>query len=96
MDSICKVGDCIFKKSVNESSTVNESSYRIVYLVIAIKEIHDGNWHDGYTMSYIATIRPSNQNEEYSDEEYLVAYWVMGMVEPILNFEPVSMAPLFK
>jgi hypothetical protein len=93
MDSIlCKVGDCIFKKSVNESS------HRIVYLVMAIKEIHDGNWHDGYTMSYIATIRPYDEHldDEHLDEEYLVAHWVMGMVEPILNFEPVSMAPLFK
>jgi hypothetical protein len=37
-----------------------------IYTILDIREEKGGNWHDGYTISYVAKIQKSDFIEEYT------------------------------
>ena len=78
-----KVGDMIHK-IVNNIILIEK-----IYIILSIREKKGGNWHDGYTTEYIATINEMNEmkevfenketNKEHNlievvEEEYLLRY----------------------
>jgi len=53
-------GDHIYKI---QNGIPNKSS---IYTILDIREEKGGNWHDGYTISYVATIQNLDFTEEYT------------------------------
>ena len=46
-----------------------------LYKILNIKEKKGGNWHDGYSITYIATLLAQDIKTEYSNtEEYDIQY----------------------
>ena len=46
-----------------------------LYKILSIKETKGGNWHDGYTITFIATLLSQDIKTEYSNtEEYDIQY----------------------
>jgi hypothetical protein len=71
-----KIGDHI-KKAIDKLY-VDEKIFKIVDL----KEIKGGNWHDGFTISIIATIelKTDGENPETDTEEFCIQY-INGMCQ---------------
>jgi hypothetical protein len=67
-----KIGDHI--KKVIDKKVINNK----IFQIINIKEIKGGNWHDGYSISFIATIELKTDEEnikpETETEEYCIQY----------------------
>jgi len=77
-----KVGDMIHK-IINNKILIEKR-----FIILSIREKKGGNWHDGYTTEYIATINEINEvkevfennetNKEHNlvkvEEEYLLRY----------------------
>jgi len=66
-----KIGDHI-KKVIDKNAIDNK-----IFQIINIKEIKSGNWHDGYSFSFIATIEPVLNDDikpETDIEEYCIQY----------------------
>ncbi len=62
-----KEGDYIYK--------INSDKPLQLYKILSIKVESGGNWHDGASISYIATILAQDVKTEYTDtEEYLIQY----------------------
>jgi hypothetical protein len=64
-----KVGDYIYKTKNNKIETDLK-----LYKILSIKEERGGNWHDGFSINYIATILSQDSTTDYSTEEYLIQY----------------------
>lgn len=64
-----KVGQYIYKTKNNKIDTELK-----LYKILSIKEERGGNWHDGFSISYIATILSQDSTTDYSTEEYLIQY----------------------
>jgi len=64
-----KVGQYIYKTINNKIDTELK-----LYKILSIKEERGGNWHDGFSISYIATILSQDSTTDYSTEEYLIQY----------------------
>lgn len=60
-----KIGDHI-KKAINNLIIDNT-----IYKIIDLKEVKNGNWHDGFDISIIATISSDYQPET---DEYRIQY----------------------
>jgi hypothetical protein len=56
-----KVGDMIHKIVKNEIIFIKR------YIILSIREKKGGNWHDGYTTEYIATINEINKINEINE-----------------------------
>ena len=71
-----KIGDHI-KKAIDKLY-VDEKIFKIDDL----KEIKGGNWHDGFTISIIATIelKTDGENPETDTEEFCIQY-INGMCQ---------------
>jgi hypothetical protein len=64
-----KIGDCIRK--VFNNQPVDEKIFKIVDL----KEVKGGDWHDGFTISFVATIETETEEPETEEpEEYCIQY----------------------
>jgi hypothetical protein len=69
-----KVGDMIHK-IINNKILLEK-----MYIILSIREKKGGDWHDGYSTEYIATINEINEikevfeNNEIVEEEYLLRY----------------------
>ena len=64
-----KIGDCIRK--VFNNQPVDEKIFKIVDL----KEVKGGDWHDGFTVSFVATIETETEEPETEEsEEYCIQY----------------------
>jgi hypothetical protein len=68
-----KIGDRI--KKVFEKQYVDNKIFKIVDL----KEVKGGNWHDGFTISFVVTIEPeTDENDEKKKEkeknDYCIQY----------------------
>jgi hypothetical protein len=57
-----------------------------IYTILNIKEINGGNWHDGYTISYIATIQSINKDETNNIKEEYTLRFVNYMCQIDLYF----------
>jgi len=66
MPSEFKVGEFI-KKAINNIIIDNT-----IYKILDLKEVNGGNWHDGFSVSIIATI--SINVLEPETEEYCIQY----------------------
>ena len=64
-----KVGQYIYKTKNNKIDTELK-----LYKILSIKEERGGNWHDGFSISYIATILSQDSTTDYSTEEYLIQH----------------------
>ena len=65
-----KVGDYIYKIKSEEPDKQNK-----LYKILNIREEKGGNWHDGASVSYIATILAQDSTTDYNDtEEYMIQY----------------------
>lgn len=74
MPSEFKIGDHI-KKIFGH---INLLEYNQIFKIINLKELKDGNWHDGFSVSIIATLEPittNNVNPETEIEEYCVQHF---------------------
>jgi hypothetical protein len=60
-----KIGDHIYKIQNGFPDTSS------IYTILDIREVNGGNWHDGYTISYIATIQTPDIRDT---EEYTVRF----------------------
>ena len=65
-----KAGQYIYKTTINNKIDAELKLYKI----LSIKEERGGNWHDGFSISYIATILSQDSTTDYSTEEYLIQY----------------------
>ena len=68
-----KIGDHIKKVIDKNAIDKNEKIFKITN----IKAIKGGNWHDGFTLSFIATIEPVFSDDvkpETDTEEYCIQY----------------------
>jgi hypothetical protein len=66
-----KVGDMIHK-IINNIILLEK-----MYIILSIREKKGGDWHDGYSIEYIATINEIKEvfeNNEIVEEEYLLRY----------------------
>ena len=66
-----KIGDHIYKIQNGFPDTSS------IYTILNIREVNGGNCHDGYTISYIATIQPKNTDtniKELYKEEYTLRF----------------------
>ena len=65
-----KIGDHI-KKVHNKMLNDNN-----IFKIVEIKEVKAGNWHDGFTFSFIATIelKTDGENPETDTEDYCIQY----------------------
>lgn len=69
-----KIGDHI--KKVIDKISVDNKIFKI-FKIIDLKEIKGGNWHDGFSLTFIATIEPvlnDNIKPEIDVEEYCIQY----------------------
>jgi hypothetical protein len=68
-----KIGDHI--KKVFDTKMPNDTN---IFEIMNIKEIKGGNWHDGFTLSFIATIELKTDEEnvkpETDTEDYCIQY----------------------
>ncbi len=64
-----KVGQYIYKTKNNKIDTELK-----LYKILSIKEERGGNWHDGNSINYMATILSQDSKTDYSTEEYLIQY----------------------
>ena len=68
-----KIGDHI--KIVFDTKMPNDTN---IFEIMSIKEIKGGNWHDGFTLSFIATIELKTDEEnvkpETDTEDYCIQY----------------------
>jgi hypothetical protein len=65
-----KKGDYIYKLIKNELD-----QDLILYKILNIKEKKSGNWHDGYSITFTATLLSQDIKTEYSNtEEYDIQY----------------------
>ncbi len=68
-----KIGDHI-KKVYEPANLLKENQ---IFKIIDLKEVKGGNWHDGFSISIIATIElfsNNNKNPETETEEYCIQY----------------------
>ena len=68
-----KIGDHI-KKIYEPANLLKENQ---IFKIIDLKEIKGGNWHDGFSVSIIATLESiisNDKNPETETEEYCVQY----------------------
>ena len=77
MTTIFKIGDHIKKAEDNQ-----------IFEIIDLKEVKGGNWHDGFSITFVATLEPVSQADavlanavlanavkpETNTEEYCVQY----------------------
>ena len=72
MTTIFKIGDHI-KKAEDDQ----------IFEIIDLKEVKGGNWHDGFSITFVATLEPVSQEDavlanavkpETNTEEYCVQY----------------------
>ena len=64
-----KIGDCIRK--VFNNQPVDEK----IFIIVDLKEVKGGDWHDGFTISFVATIEPETEKPETEEpEEYCIQY----------------------
>lgn len=69
--TIFKIGDYI-RKVIDATHIDNK-----IFKIINLKEIKGGNWHDGFSISIVATIEPlldDNTKPETDTEEYNIQY----------------------
>lgn len=68
-----KIGDHI--KKVFDTKMSNDNN---IFEIVDLKEIKGGNWHDGFTLSFIATIELKTDGEtvnpETDTEDYCIQY----------------------
>jgi len=76
-----KIGDHIkkvFDKNAIDKNAINKDKNNTIFKITNIKAIKGGNWHDGFTLSFIATIEPvlseENVKPETDTEEYCIQY----------------------
>ena len=68
-----KIGDYI-KKTFKPINLLTDNQ---IFKIIDLKKVKGGNWHDGFSISFIATIEPVIDhavNPETETEEYCVQY----------------------
>jgi len=66
MTTVFKIGDHI-KKAENDQ----------IFEIIDLKEVKGGNWHDGFSITIVATIEPivyNDKNPETETEEFCIQY----------------------
>lgn len=71
-----KIGDHI-KKVIDKISIDKISVDNKIFKITDLKEIKGGNWHDGFSLTFIATIEPvlnDNIKPEIDIEEYCIQY----------------------
>ena len=59
-----KIGDCIKKVMIDNQ----------IFKIVDLKEIKGGNWHDGFSLTFIATIEKINNTDTDLVEEYCIQY----------------------
>ncbi len=69
-----KIGDHI--KKVIDKNAIDKNAIDKIFKIIDLKEIKGGNWHDGFTISIIATIELIDNFEkpETETEEFCIQY----------------------
>ena len=70
-----KIGDHI--KKVIDKNAIDKNEIDKTFKIVDLKEIKGGNWHDGFTLSFIATIEPVFSDDvkpETDTEEYCIQY----------------------
>ena len=72
-----KIGDHIKKvidKNAIDKNAIDKNEK--IFKITNIKAIKGGNWHDGFTLSFIATIelKTDGVNPETDTEEYCIQY----------------------
>lgn len=74
-----KIGDHI-KKVFDTKMSIDTkmSNDNNIFEIVDLKEIKGGNWHDGFTLSFIATIELKTDGEtvnpETDTEDYCIQY----------------------
>jgi hypothetical protein len=75
-----KIGDHI--KKVIDKNAIDKNEIDKTFKIVDLKEIKGGNWHDGFTISIIATIelKTDGENPETDTEEFCIQY-INGMCQ---------------
>ena len=71
-----KIGDHI-KKVIDKKVIDKNAIDNKIFKITNIEEIKGGNWHDGFSFSFIATIEPVLNDDikpETDTEEYCIQY----------------------
>jgi hypothetical protein len=67
MTTIFKIGDHIKKEEDDQ-----------IFKIIDLKEIKGGNWHDGFSVTFVATLEPimgdNFENPETDTQDFCVQY----------------------
>jgi hypothetical protein len=69
--------NAIDKNAIDKNAIDKNAIDNKIFQIINIKEIIGGNWHDGYSFSFIATIEPVLNDDikpETDTEEYCIQY----------------------
>ena len=79
-----KVGDIIHKIVANKILLEKR------YIILSIREKKGGDWHDGYTIEYIALLKEvfelKETNEEIVEEEYYLLRYTNYMCQQDIVF----------
>jgi hypothetical protein len=67
-NSVFKIGEHIYKM---QNSIPDTSS---IYTILDIREVNGGNWHDGYTISYVGKIQLTDTAKSDFTEEYTLHF----------------------